>query len=83
MKKSHSIPVTFILDYDKESGYYASQIKEYPHVISQGKTKEEAIENAIDAFMEFVKMYQQKPAGSRVRSSRTRTVMQSNLLIHA
>ncbi|WP_299289294.1 type II toxin-antitoxin system HicB family antitoxin [uncultured Mucilaginibacter sp.] len=82
MKKPHSLPVTFILDYDKESGYYASQIKEYPHVISQGKTKEEAVENAIDAFMEFVEMYKQKPIG-RVRSSKTRIVLPSNLLIHA
>jgi hypothetical protein len=40
MKKQHSLPVTFILDYDKDSGYYASQIKEYPHVISQGKTQQ-------------------------------------------
>ena len=82
MKKSHSLPVTFILDYDAESGYYASQIKEYPHVISQGKTKQEAVENAIDAFMEFVEMYKQKPIG-RVRASQTRTVMPSQLLIHA
>ena len=57
MKTPHSIPVTFILEFDKESGYYASQIKEYPHVISQGKTKKEAINNAIDAFMEFIEMY--------------------------
>lgn len=56
MKTPHSIPVTFILEFDKESGYYASQIKEYPHVISQGKTKKEAINNAIDAFMEFIEM---------------------------
>lgn len=54
MKNSHNIPVTFILDYNKESGYYASQIREYPHVISQGKTQKEAIANAIDAFIEFV-----------------------------
>jgi predicted RNase H-like HicB family nuclease len=82
MKKLHSIPVTFILDYDKESGYYASQIKEYPHVISQGKTREEAVENAIDAFLEFVEMYKEKSV-SRVRASQTRTIVPSNILIHA
>ncbi len=82
MKTPHSIPVTFILEFDKESGYYASQIKEYPHVISQGKTKKEAINNAIDAFMEFIEMYKQKTP-TRVRATQTRTIMTSNLLIHA
>ena len=82
MKKKQSLPVAFILDYDKDSGYYASQIKEYPHVISQGKTQQEAIENAIDAFMEFVAMYKQKPT-SRIRASQTRIIKPSNLLIHA
>ena len=81
MKKQHSLQVTFILDYDKDSGYYASQIKEYPHVISQGKTQQEAIENAIDAFMEFAEMYKQKPT-SRIRATQTRTIKPSNLLIH-
>lgn len=83
MKKTHSLPVTFILDFDEESGWYASQIKEYPHVISQGKTQEEAIENAIDAFMEFVEMYKQSPTDESIQPSKTRTVLPSNLLIHA
>ena len=82
MKTPHSIPVTFILEFDKESGYYASQIKEYPNVISQGKTKKEAIDNAIDAFMEFIEMYKQKPL-TRVRATQNRIIMPSNLLIHA
>jgi predicted RNase H-like HicB family nuclease len=82
MKSNHNIPVTFILDFDKESGYYASQIREYPHVISQGKTQKEAIENAIDAFMEFVEMQKQKPIGT-IRASKTKIIKQSNLLIYA
>ena len=82
MKSSNSIPVTFILEFDKESGYYGSQIKEYPNVISQGKTQKEAINNAIDAFMEFIEMYKQKPL-TRLRPSQTRIIKQSNLLIHA
>ncbi len=82
MKIPHSIPVTFILEFDKESGYYASQIKEYPNVISQGKTKKEAIDNAIDAFMEFIEMYKQKPL-TRVRATQNRIIMPSNILIHA
>ena len=53
MKKTHSLPVTFIVEFDKESGYYSSQIKEYPQAISQGKTEEEAIDNVIDAFMDY------------------------------
>lgn len=82
MKSPHNIPVTFVLDYDKESGYYASQIREYPHVISQGKTQKEAIENAIDAFMEFVEMQKQKPIGV-IRATQNRIIKQSNLLIRA
>ena len=81
MKTPHSIPVTFILEFDKESGFYASQIKEYPHVISQGKTQKEAINNAIDAFMEFIEMYKQK-SFTRIRASQNRIIKQSNLLIH-
>ncbi len=54
MKKTHSLPVTYIIEFDKDSGYYAAQIKEYPQAISQGRTQEEAIENVIDDFMEFI-----------------------------
>ena len=54
MKKTHSLPVTYFVEFDKDSGFYAAQIKEYPQAISQGKTQEEAIENVIDAFMEFI-----------------------------
>ena len=79
MKTPHSIPVTFILEFDKESGFYASQIKEYPHVISQGKTQKEAINNAIDAFMEFIEMYKQK-SFTRIRASQNRIIKQSNFL---
>lgn len=50
MTKSISIPITFILDKDTESGWYSSQIKEFPQAISKGKTKKEAKNNAIDAF---------------------------------
>ena len=53
MKKIHSLPVTFIVDFDKEPCYYVSQIKEYPQAISQDKIEEEAIENVIDAFVEL------------------------------
>ncbi len=55
MTKQISIPITFILEKDKETGYYTSQIKEFPQAISQGKTKKEAIDNVIDAFGEFKK----------------------------
>ena len=41
MKKIHSLPVTFIVDFDKEPCYYVSQIKEYPQAISQDKIEEE------------------------------------------
>ena len=50
MTESVSIPITFILDKDPESGWYSSQIKEFPQAISQGKTKKEAKSNAVDAF---------------------------------
>lgn len=46
-------PVTYILEKDPDTGWYTSKIKEFPQVISQGKTKQEAINNVIDALNLF------------------------------
>lgn len=80
MTKSISIPVTFILEKDPESGWYSSQIKEFPQAISQGKTKKEAMDNVIDAFGEFVLMHQEKRT---VRKAANRTIEKANILVHA
>ena len=82
MKKPNYINVTFILEFDKDSRMYASQIKEYPHVISQGKTQKEAMENAVDAFLEFVSMYKEKTV-SRIKATQNRILKKSKILIHA
>lgn len=82
MKSENFIPITFILEKDEESGYYCSQIKEYPNVISQGKTQKEAIKNAIDAFMEFVEMYKEKSI-TKLKPSKNRIIKETNLFISA
>ena len=81
MTKQISIPITFILEKDKETGYYTSQIKEFPQAISQGRTKKEAMDNVIDAFGVFMEMYKEKSAP--VRKTAFRTVSKANLLVHA
>lgn len=80
MTKSISIPITFILEKDPESGWYSSQIQEFPQAISQGKTKKEAMDNVIDAFGEFVLMHKEKRT---VRKAVNRTIEKANILVHA
>ncbi|MHB8261978.1 MAG: type II toxin-antitoxin system HicB family antitoxin [Bacteroidia bacterium] len=82
MTKQISIPITFIFEKDKKTGYYTSQIKEFPQAISQGKTKKEATDNVMDAFCLFVEMYKEKRNVS-IRKTAFRTIEKSRLLVHA
>lgn len=82
MTKEISIPITFILEWDKETGYYTSQIKEFPQAISQGKTKKEALDNVMDAFREFIEMYKSKKHVT-LRKTASRTIEKTKLFVHA
>jgi len=82
MTKQISIPITFILEKDKETGYFSAQIKEFPQAISQGKTKKEAIDNVIDAFGEFMEMYKEKK-NRIIRKKANRTIEKARLLVRA
>lgn len=82
MTKSISIPITFILEKDKESGWYSSQIKEFPQAISQGKTKKEAIDNVMEAFGEFMLLYQETKK-RQIRKSPNRIIEKATILLHA
>ena len=53
MAKKILKPVTIIYIKDKETGYYTSQVKEYPQAISQGKTKVEAASNLMEVLSLF------------------------------
>lgn len=68
MTKSIQTTLTFILEKDPDSGWFSSQIKEFPQAISQGKTKREAINNAINALKllqtDVIKLVQEAEQGS-------------------
>ncbi|HEV7230612.1 MAG TPA: type II toxin-antitoxin system HicB family antitoxin [Bacteroidia bacterium] len=82
MTKQISIPITFILEKDKETGFYTSRIKEFPQAISQGKTKKEALDNVMDAFREFIEMYKAKEKVT-TRKTASRTIEKAHLFVHA